>query len=472
MRRASPVGRVARFAPATASPPAMRSQLDGASRAPRLLRGHMEHEPSRGARVTAPAADPSRRTVISRLRGLRRISGSRWAAIAAVAASLALLPPTGLIGAVAPAQAAEYPTWADVEYAVAQEQNTAALVAQITGQLAALEESARKTQAEAEKKGAIFNEAQQAADEAGFKADKLQGQADQAQTKALAAQKLAARLIAASSKVGGSDLTANLLGQSSTKETDNLLYKLGAMDKITDRSNGIYTEAVQLQNSAQSLTDQANEAKAERDRRQRVAEEALEVAQAAADKAADALEEQRANKARLDQQLVVLAEKRAATQADYEAGLVAQWGPGAAGIVSPSGFAKPANGYISSQFGMRLHPIYGYYKLHSGTDIAGTGCGAPIFATHSGTVTYSGPNGDLGNYIQIDHGDGTSSGYGHIIDGGLLVRMGDRVGPGQNIAKVGSTGGSTGCHLHFMIRINGSLTDPVGFLRDRGVELG
>jgi len=64
------------------------------------------------------------------------------------------------------------------------------------------------------------------------------------------------------------------------------------------------------------------------------------------------------------------------------------------------------------------------------------------------------------------------TGYAHIVAGGTLVTIGQYVGPGQLIAKVGSTGGSTGCHLHFIVRINGALTDPLPFMRDRGVTLG
>ena len=105
------------------------------------------------------------------------------------------------------------------------------------------------------------------------------------------------------------------------------------------------------------------------------------------------------------------------------------------------------------------------------TDTAGQGCGAPIYAAHAGTVTYAGPNGTLGNYIQIDHGDGTSSGYGHIMPGGIHVRYGQHVDPGQPIAQVGTTGASTGCHLHFIIRVGGVLTDPVPFMRARGIKI-
>ena len=131
----------------------------------------------------------------------------------------------------------------------------------------------------------------------------------------------------------------------------------------------------------------------------------------------------------------------------------------------------PSSGYITSPFGMRFHPILHAWILHNGTDIAGQGCGAPIFAAHAGTVSYAGPNGGLGNYIQIEHGDGTSSGYGHIMPGGIHVRIGQHVDPGQPIAQVGTTGLSTGCHLHFIIRVNGVLTNPVPFMRARGITI-
>ena len=145
----------------------------------------------------------------------------------------------------------------------------------------------------------------------------------------------------------------------------------------------------------------------------------------------------------------------------------------AVGQVNGQNWARPTGGYIISGFGMRLDPITkAIWGFHGGVDITGRGCGAPIFAAHAGRVTYSGRYGDLGNYIQIDHGDGTSTGYGHIVDGGLLVARGQDVTSGQQIARVGTTGASTGCHLHFITRINGQLVDPVPFMRARGVSLG
>ena len=89
------------------------------------------------------------------------------------------------------------------------------------------------------------------------------------------------------------------------------------------------------------------------------------------------------------------------------------------------------------------------------------------------TVVLAGPYGGYGNYIRIQNdGDGRyETAYGHIVDGGTLVSIGQRVQVGQNIARVGSTGMSTGCHLHFEIHHDGGTQDPVPFLRSMGVEL-
>ena len=87
-------------------------------------------------------------------------------------------------------------------------------------------------------------------------------------------------------------------------------------------------------------------------------------------------------------------------------------------------------------------------------------------------MTYSGWNGGYGNYIRIDHGGGVTTAYGHIVNGGLLVSMGQEVSVGQNIARVGTTGSSTGCHLHYEVRNNGVTTDPVSYMRNEGIGLG
>ena len=402
---------------------------------------------------------------------------TRTRVIAAVVA-LGMLPVSVLAGAIsAPSYAATSTdsngdvTWDDVAAAQASVDATQALVNQLKAKLAQLQAEVTRTQADAAAKGVVYGKAQDAFDTQQYKVENLQAQADAAKKKADLAIKQAGQLIAQLSKTGGTgDLTAILLGNSGNAAS--LLDRMSTAGQITDRSSQIYTRALQLQKSAQSLTDTANAAKVILARLKDVAQAAFATAQTAADAAAAALQQQQAQQAQLQAKLTVLEQKRTATLADYNATLVAKWGPGAAGVVSASGWANPANGYLGDRFGMRFHPIYHYWRLHTGQDISGTGCGAPIYAAHAGTVIYAGPNGDLGNFVELDNGGGITTGYGHIIDGGILVRIGQHVGPGQQIAKVGSTGGSTGCHLHFMVRINDALTDPLPFMRDRGVTLG
>jgi len=108
--------------------------------------------------------------------------------------------------------------------------------------------------------------------------------------------------------------------------------------------------------------------------------------------------------------------------------------------------------------------------MHDGIDLA-PGCNSPIYAATSGTVTFAGLTGGYGNYIQISHGGGVSTAYGHIVNGGIKVSRGQRVVAGQLIALVGSTGNSTGCHLHFETRVGGASTNPVPFMSARGVRL-
>jgi murein DD-endopeptidase MepM/ murein hydrolase activator NlpD len=403
-------------------------------------------------------------SVSSRLRSSR---------IVASLLAIAILPLAGLV-TTAPASAAvstDYPTWQDVAAAQADVNKASAAVAQIKALLAQLAAEVASTQAEAMAKGEIYQVAQDAFDTQAAITEKLQSQADEAQQKADDSKKRAAAMLAELGKTGGGDLTASLLASSQSGDADNLLYRLGAMDQYTQRSQDVYAQAVQEQNNAQSLSDQAEAAQKKLEELKAAAQAAFEVAQAAAQAALDKQAEQLANQAVLEQQLAVLVEKRQATQADYLVGVREKWGPNAGGIISDQGWARPASGYITSSFGMRYHPIYHYWKLHSGTDLGGQGCGAEIYAAAGGTVTYAGPNGDLGNFIQIDHGDGITTGYGHIMNGGIHVFIGQDVDPGQPIAQVGSTGGSTGCHLHFMVRISGQLTDPVPFMSARGITL-
>lgn len=122
-------------------------------------------------------------------------------------------------------------------------------------------------------------------------------------------------------------------------------------------------------------------------------------------------------------------------------------------------FAWPAPSYttVSSDYGTRMHPILMVEQFHNGVDLAAPG-GSPILAAYDGNVVAADYSGSMGNYIMIDHGDGLYTIYMHAS--ALYVSKGDFVTKGQKIAAVGSTGRSTGNHLHFTVRLNGNYVSP------------
>lgn len=132
-----------------------------------------------------------------------------------------------------------------------------------------------------------------------------------------------------------------------------------------------------------------------------------------------------------------------------------------AAVVGTGQFVRPVSGRVSSPFGYRVHPIFHVRKMHTGIDLA-AGMGTPIKAADSGTVVQAGWRGGYGKCVVISHGNGVATLYAH--QSVILVSVGDTVKPGQVIGKVGSTGYSTGAHLHFEVRVNGSPVDPMRYL--------
>lgn len=118
--------------------------------------------------------------------------------------------------------------------------------------------------------------------------------------------------------------------------------------------------------------------------------------------------------------------------------------------------------YITSGYGNRLHPLQGIYKYHSGIDIGNAGFGAPIVAALGGVVTYAGVISGYGNCVMINHGNGIVTLYGHGQE--IIAKLGDTVQQGDLIMTVGSTGISTGPHLHFEVRVNGTAVNPLNYL--------
>jgi murein DD-endopeptidase MepM/ murein hydrolase activator NlpD len=118
----------------------------------------------------------------------------------------------------------------------------------------------------------------------------------------------------------------------------------------------------------------------------------------------------------------------------------------------------PVAGRLTSGFGMRRHPILGYSRMHAGVDF-GAGYGSPIFAVSDGVVSYAGRHGGHGNYVRLEHGGALGTGYGHMSR--IAVSPGDRVQAGQVIGYVGSSGLSTGPHLHYEVYQAGRTVDPL-----------
>ena len=158
----------------------------------------------------------------------------------------------------------------------------------------------------------------------------------------------------------------------------------------------------------------------------------------------------------LERQREIEAQREAARRAAAIAGGQPEPSAGAPGAVS-----WPVTGTITSPFGYRPNPFGGGMEFHQGLDIAAP-MGTTVTAAASGTVISAGWYGGYGNYILIDHGGGMATGYGHLSQ--IFVSSGQQVQRGQAIGAVGSTGASTGPHLHFEVRMNGKPVDPAAYL--------
>lgn len=145
------------------------------------------------------------------------------------------------------------------------------------------------------------------------------------------------------------------------------------------------------------------------------------------------------------------------------------------GFVNDGSWSNPIKAALSSPYAMRRHPVTGVVKWHEGADLAAP-AGATLHAAGSGKVSHAGPGGSeggwAGNWVEIDHGKGNKTIYAHMSS--VKVKAGQGISAGEPIGAVGSTGMSTGPHLHFQVHINGKRehTDPAKFLKVRGVNFG
>ena len=179
--------------------------------------------------------------------------------------------------------------------------------------------------------------------------------------------------------------------------------------------------------------------------------------------AMQAIEELNASSAQVSAMLKERQAARAAAAAVAAAAAQSSGGQGASDnwVQGTGQLGWPVSGEITSPYGYRVHPIWGTTIYHSGIDI-GVDEGTPVHAADGGVVVWSGWMGGYGYAVVIDHGNGLSTLYGHNSE--LAVDEGQSVAKGQVISYAGSTGNSTGPHVHFEVRVNGDPVDPMGYL--------
>jgi murein DD-endopeptidase MepM/ murein hydrolase activator NlpD len=411
--------------------------------------------------------------------------------IAAIAVALALVG-GALLGS-EPAAAASYPSWPDVLAARGQESATRTRVAQLQTALTGLRDRANAATAEAERLGTAYQRAQEQATRAAERESRLRSEAESHAAQAAESAEHAGRLAAQLSKTGA-HRAARLLTDGS--DATDLLYDLGAISRLGAQTEQVEQAAAADAATARSLIAQADRASDALDAAAQEAASQMASAQAASDAAQALVTEQQDNEARLEAQLATLTSGRVRTEAEFQKGEAARRaaeeaarraaaeaaagsgsrpgggsGGGGAGSGGGSGWVRPGGGSITSVYGYRVNPVTGAWAFHDGIDL-GSGCSTAIVAATAGTVEYVGWFGGYGNYVRIDHGGGVKTAYGHIVHGGFRVTKGQRVSAGQLVALVGSTGNSTGCHLHYETHVGSSTTNPVPFMAARGVSLG
>lgn len=422
---------------------------------------------------------------------------SKWMRILAGAFTVAALAGTlsANILTAQPAHALDLPTWADVQSAKANEASAAAKVKQIEGLIAQLQGEVAATKAEAERTMGIYTQAEAEFMAAESRYQGLTAEAETSAAEAEVASDQAAILAAQMYRAGGVDQSLELFLDDDASAADVLLSKLAMMSKATERNTNLYEAAQTAQNNATSLGAQAEVAKGEREKLKVAAEQAMEAAAIAAQAATDKLAEQEKQQTTLNAQLAALKDTTATTVAGYqervaieaeqrrqaEAAAAAErarqqaaWAaanPSAGGGGGGGGgWVRPVGGWVSGEFGYCSNAYCGGYG-HTGMDFA-AGCGSGLYAASSGTVVFAGWAGAGGNMVYINHPDGSQTRYAHMSS--IYVGRGAGVGTGQMIGTVGSTGNSTGCHLHYETRNNGDtgwygFVNPRSFMAARGV---
>ena len=278
--------------------------------------------------------------------------------------------------------------------------------------------------------------------------------------------------IASVSYMGGNIAVINVLAGAGPQD---LIDRMGLVDQVMQKQQESVDEVVAARRAARTQQDRAGLTKRAAEAAERDAVEKLNAARTAENAAEDAqlavirLANTRSLALRLanSQRAAVLAKYRAARAeeervvAALQAWEAKQGGGGYSGSYRGGRLLMPVHGWKSSDFGTRYDPYYRVWQLHAGVDIAAAG-GSPIHAAEDGRVIRAGWNGGYGNYTCISHGNRFSTCYGHQSK--IEVYVGEHVRRGQTVGRVGTTGASTGNHLHFETRINGVPKNPLKYL--------
>ncbi|MGH3737597.1 MAG: M23 family metallopeptidase [Micromonosporaceae bacterium] len=265
------------------------------------------------------------------------------------------------------------------------------------------------------------------------------------------------------------------------RSPSDLADRMALLDEVAASQKAALDKVIALRHESKNKQNAAVLAKRKADAAKRAADQALGAAKAAQEAAVRAAEAVQSLVAKRKTALAVAAEEREASLERYrelqresariEAEIRAladkdkAAGGGAVKRRSGAHFLMPTQGWKSSDFGSRYDPYYRVWQLHAGVDIAAPG-GNPIRAADSGRVFRAGWNGGYGNYTCVYHGlyngRGLATCYAH--QSSIAVSYGERVSRGQLIGRVGTTGASTGNHLHFEVRLNGTPVNPLGWL--------
>ncbi|MFO8068461.1 MAG: peptidoglycan DD-metalloendopeptidase family protein [Alkalibacterium sp.] len=260
------------------------------------------------------------------------------------------------------------------------------------------------------------------------------------------------------------EVSRNNLVNQRVELDDKIIQIAEKYDMNADERKSFINEQAIIAERTSTLND---EMKAEKQRiieEERARQEAIRIAEEKRQKEADAKAKAAAEAAAS----VKAAANKAvatATAAANEKAEAATSSNNASSVAAPaapasSGWLRPASGRFTSPFGYRIHPVTGAQSFHNGTDIAG---GGPIRATRAGTVVTAAYSGTYGYRVIVDHGDGFETLYAHMQPN-LSVAPGQSVSQGQQLGIMGTTGRSTGVHLHFTVYKNGTPVNPMNYI--------